>query len=75
MRYEGCSGIIRRNRSGLKEDMGFPHSSVGRKYKRKVGGVLMTVAKKSKFSLEKKRLNKEDDDDDEVSWKQIIIKI
>ena len=75
MRYEGCSGIIRRNRAGLKEDMGFPHSSVGRKYKRKVGGVLMRVAKKSKFSLEKKRLNKEDDDDDEVSWKQIIIKI
>ena len=28
----------------------------------------MTVAKKSKFSLEKKRLNKEDDAD-EVSWK------
>ena len=54
--------------------MGFPHSSVGRRYKRKVGGVVMTLAKKSKFSLEKKRLNKEQDDADEVSWKQIIIK-
>ena len=73
MRSEGCSGINRRNRAGLKEDTGFPHSSVGRRYKRKVGGVVMTVAKKSKFSSEKKRLNKEDDAD-EVSWKQIIIK-
>ena len=57
----------------MEENTGFPHSSVGRRYKRKVGGVVMTVAKKSKFSLEKKRLNKEDDAD-EVSWKQIIIK-
>ena len=71
---ERCSGINRRNRAGLKEDTGFPHSSVGRRYKRKVGGVVTTVTKKSKFSLEKKRLNKEEDDTDEVSWKQIIIK-
>ena len=73
MRSEGCSGINRRNSAGVEENTGFPHSSVGRRYKRKVGGVVMTVAKKSKFSSEKKRLNKEDDAD-EVSWKQIIIK-
>ena len=63
-----------RNRAGVEEDMDFSLSSVGRRYKRKVGGVVMTVAKKSKFSLDRKRLNKEDDAI-EVSWKQIIVKI
>lgn len=63
-----------RNRAGVEEDMDFSRSSVGRRYKRKVGGVVMTVAKKSKFSLDRKRLNKEDDAI-EVSWKQIIVKI
>ena len=63
-----------RNRAGVEEDMDFSFSSVGRRYKRKVGGVVMTVAKKSKFSLDRKRLNKEDDSI-EVSWKQIIVKI
>jgi len=33
-----------RNRAGVEEDMGFPLSSVGRRYKRKVGGIVMTVA-------------------------------
>ena len=47
---------------------------IERRYKRKVAGVVMTVAKKSKFSLDRKRLNKEDDSI-EVSWKQITVKI
>ena len=33
-----------RNRAGVEEDTGFPHSSVGRRYKRKLGVVVMTVA-------------------------------
>ena len=44
-----------------------------RRQKRKAGRVIMTVPKKYKFSLNKKRLSKEADNAGEVNWKQIII--
>ena len=63
MRSEGYLGKNRRVRA-----------CAGGRQERKTGGVVMTVPKKSKFGLNRKRLSKEADDVREVSWRQISIR-